>query len=112
MLRKIASITLLVSLVAVGSSGLLMIILNSFEFQLQMHPVHKIFGVVMCLSGCLHASLNFKAIKSYMKDKKLLITGTLLAVFMIFLFVVGLNKPLNQDAIQTIEKTMRQLESN
>lgn len=112
MLRQLTSITLLVSLIALASSGLLMIILGSFEFQLQMHPIHKVFGVIMCVAGGLHTYLNFKPIKAYLKEKKLLIAGVLLSIFMILLVVVGMNKPLDQDIIKSIEHSMSQLESN
>ncbi|WP_439951343.1 hypothetical protein [Sulfurospirillum diekertiae] len=47
-----------------------MIILNSFEFQFQMHPVHKIFGVLMVLSGSLHLYLNFGSVKKILEYKK------------------------------------------
>jgi len=75
MFRRFVSVTLLVSIVALGSSGLLMIILDSFEFQLQMHPVHKVFGIIMCAAGCLHVYLNIKPIKTYLKSKTLLVAG-------------------------------------
>lgn len=69
MFRQLTPITLLVSLAALAASGFLMIILDSFEFQLQMHPIHKVFGVIMSVAGGLHLSLNFKLIKTYLKDK-------------------------------------------
>lgn len=110
MLRKLTSIVLLISTIAVGSSGLFMIFLNSFTFQLQMHPVHKIFGIIMCISGGLHICFNFRPIKSYLKDRKLSIVGTLLTVLMIFLYAIGLNRPIDQDVVKGIEKVMSQLE--
>ena len=58
--RKAVSITLLVSLMALASSGIMMIVLNSLEFQLQMHPVHKIFGVLLTIAGALHLYLNLR----------------------------------------------------
>ena len=68
MVRQCVSITLVISLIALGASGLLMMFLNSFSFQLQMHPVHKIFGVIMVAAGTIHLFLNFKPIKSYLKN--------------------------------------------
>lgn len=63
MFRQFISLTLLVSLVALSSSGIMMILLGSFEFQLQMHPVHKIFGILLTLSGAFHVYYNFAAIE-------------------------------------------------
>ena len=111
MLRQCASITLVFSLIALGTSGLLMIFLNSYSFQLQMHPIHKIFGIIMVLAGCLHAYLNFKPIKNYLKNQKVVVLGATLSVGLIFLFVVGMNKPLDTEKIQQIQHIMSQMES-
>lgn len=88
-----------------------MIILNSFSFQLQMHPVHKVFGIIMILAGCFHVYLNFNPIKSYLKNTKMIILGVILSVFLIFLFVVGLNKPMDPQKILQIQQLMSQMET-
>lgn len=111
MLRQCVSITLVLSLIALGSSGLLMIILNSFSFQLQMHPVHKVFGIIMFFAGCLHLYLNFKPIRNYLKNRKVLILGTILSVFLIFLIVVGLNKSVDPKKVEQIQQIMSQMET-
>ena len=36
-----------VSFVAMSTSGLLMIVMDRTSFTLQMHPVHKVFGLLM-----------------------------------------------------------------
>lgn len=111
MFRQCVSITLLISLIALGVSGLLMIILNSFSFQLQMHPVHKVFGIIMTLAGCLHLYLNFKPIQTYLKTRGVLIFGVALLMILTFLFVIGLNKPLDPTSVEKVEKIMFQMET-
>ena len=111
MFRKVVSITLLVSLMALASSGMLMIFLNSLEFQLQMHPVHKIFGILMTISGAFHVYFNFKPIKKYLSLRKLLLFGVGMVLMMSMLYLVGMNKPLDQKKIQEIELLMSQLET-
>ena len=111
MLRPFVSITLVISFVALGFSGLLMIILNSFSFQLQMHPVHKVFGIIMVLAGCLHVYLNFNPIKNYLKNKKMLVLGVALSFCLSFLVVVGLNKPMDPELVEHVQRLMSQMES-
>ena len=82
MFRKFVSLTLLVSLVALSNSGILMIILGSFEFNLQMHPVHRIFGVLLIKSGALHLYYNFGAIKKYFRQKRLILFTVFITFFM------------------------------
>ena len=110
MFRKIVSITLLVSLVALSSSGILMIVLSSFEFQLQMYPVHKIFGILLTISGAVHLYFNFSAVRKYVGDKKIALAATVLTVIMIALYGVGMAKPLDKQKVQQIEEIMRTLE--
>lgn len=111
MFRKAVSITLLVSLMALASSGMMMIFLNSLEFQLQMHPVHKIFGILMTISGCFHVYFNFKPIKKYLSMRKVLVVGIGMLLMMSLLYAVGFNKTMDKDKIQEIELLMSQLEN-
>ena len=83
MFRQFISIILLVSLVALSSSGILMIVLGSFEFQLQMHPVHKIFGILLTLSGAFHLYYNFSAIKKYLSKRKMMLFAMVMTFLMI-----------------------------
>ncbi len=110
MFRKIVSISLLISLVALSSSGILMIVLNSFEFQLQMHPIHKVFGLLLTISGAIHLYFNFSAIKKYVENKKIAVAAVGLTVLMIALFAVGMAKPLDSQKIEQIEAIMQTLE--
>ena len=110
MFRKLVSLTLLVSLVALSSSGILMIVLGSFEFQLQMHPVHKIFGVLLTIAGAFHLYFNFGAIRKYLGDKKLALIAVLLTVVMVGLYGVGMAKPLDKQKVQQIEQIMKTME--
>ncbi len=111
MLKKAVSVLLVVSFVALATSGMMMIFLNSMAFQLQMHPVHKIFGILMSICGCFHIYFNFKSIKNYLKQKKLALVAVTMTSLLVFLFAIGLNKPLNQKVITEIEQSMSQLEN-
>ena len=110
MIRKIASTTLLVSLIALASSGIMMIVLNSYEFQLRMHPVHKIFGILMTISGILHIFYNFKSIKRYLDSKKVLLFGIIMMLVMLLLYFAGFKKPLDKNVIKEMENSMMMLE--
>ena len=89
----------------------MMLILDSFAFQLQMHPVHKVFGIIMVLAGCFHVYLNINPIKNYLHNKKTLVLGVTMSCILTFLFCVGLNKPLDQTSVEKVEQLMSQMES-
>jgi uncharacterized membrane protein HdeD (DUF308 family) len=111
MFRKFISLTLLVSLVALSSSGILMIILGSLEFQLQMHPVHKIFGVLLTISGIFHLYYNFSAIKKYLGQKKMILFTLGLTFFMVTLYAIGVSKPIDTKKVKQIEQIMKTMEN-
>ena len=111
MFRQFISITLLVSLVALSSSGILMIVLGSFEFQLQMHPVHKIFGILLTLSGAFHLYYNFGAIKKYLSKRKMMLFAMVMTFLMISLYAVGMAKPIDKQKIQQIEQILSSMEN-
>ncbi len=110
MFKKYISTILLFSLIALSSSGLLMIFSNGLSIKLRMHPVHEIFGMIMCISGGLHIYFNFKSIKKYMKEKQIIIACILLTVVLIFLYGVGLNRPIDAKFIEQIEGLISQIE--
>lgn len=110
MFRKAVSLSLLIAFAALSTSGMMMIFLNSFEFQLQMHPVHKIFGVVLTIAVPFHLYYNFNAIKDYLKEQRLAIFTGLLTVVLVALYAIGLNKPLDKEKIKQIETIMQTLE--
>lgn len=105
------SLTLLVSLVALSSSGVLMIILGSFEFQLQMHPVHKIFGILLTLSGAFHVYYNFGPIKKYLSKKKPMLFALTMTFIMTALYAIGMSKPIDPKKVEQIEKIMMTMET-
>jgi drug/metabolite transporter (DMT)-like permease len=111
MLRQLTSITLVISFIALGVSGLMMIILNSFAFQLQMHPVHKVFGIIMVLACSLHVYLNIVYIKNYLKNKKTIVLAVAMSCLLSFLFAVGINKPMDHSSIEKVEQLMSHMET-
>lgn len=110
MFRQMISLTLLVSLVALSTSGISMIVLGSLEFQLQMHPVHKIFGILLTLSGAFHIYYNFTAIKKYLSKRKMMLFALVMTFIMVALYAIGVSKPIDPVKIEQIETIMKTME--
>lgn len=100
MFRKIISIALTISFVAMGSSGILMLFNEGFAFQLKMHPVHNIFAVVMIVAGLAHLCLNYKPLMAYLKLKPVWILGLVLTILMTLLYTAGLNRPMDPEMME------------
>lgn len=49
--RAITALVLFVSFIAMSTSGLLMLVIDQPSFSIRMHPVHKLFGVLLILGA-------------------------------------------------------------
>jgi drug/metabolite transporter (DMT)-like permease len=102
---------MVLSLIALGFSGMLMIVLNSFSFQLQMHPVHKIFGIIMVIAGSLHLYLNVKPIKIYLQNRWVMLFAATMSALLLVLIIAGLNKPMDPELVEQVQQIMSQMEA-
>jgi len=102
-LRQVSSITLAMAFVAMATSGLLMLLVDRFGFQVRMHPVHNVFGIIMIVAGVLHAAVNWKPLAAYLRPRWSMMLGVLLLGVMALLVVDGLTRPLDAEAIRKIE---------
>jgi hypothetical protein len=102
-LRRVSSIALALAFVAMATSGLLMLLVDRFGFQVRMHPVHNVFGIVMIAAGVLHAALNWKPLAAHLRPRWSMTLGVLLLGVMALLLLDGLTRPLDAEAIRKIE---------
>lgn len=102
-LRRASSITLALAFVAMATSGLLMLLVDRFGFQVRMHPVHNVFGIIMIVAGVLHLAVNWKPLAAHLRPRWSMMLGVLLLGVMALLLLDGLTRPLDADAIQKIE---------
>ena len=91
MFRKIVAITMFVSFVAMSTSGLLMIVMDRTSFTLQMHPVHKVFGLLMVATALAHIAYNFRSLKAHLKARAAAITGGVLVAALVGLCALAMN---------------------
>ena len=103
MFRKFVAINLFVSLIAMSTSGLMMFFVERPSFTIQMHPVHKLFGLVMVVSAALHLALNWKSIRLYLRSRKIASTGAVLTIALAVLYGLAFTNPLPTDVAQTMD---------
>ena len=83
MVRKMTAITLLVSFIAMSSSGLMMFVIEKPSFTIQMHPVHKLFGLILILAVIFYLFFNYKSLAGYLKKKLNILYGSFLVMLLI-----------------------------
>lgn len=92
MFRKFIAVTLFVTFVAMSTSGLMMIFINQTSFAIQMHPVHKIFGLIMVFAAACHITLNSKGLLNHLKTKAVSIFGGVLVTVLVLLYGAAINR--------------------
>jgi Domain of unknown function (DUF4405) len=103
MIRKLAAIGLFVSFLAMSTSGMMMFVIERPSFTLQMHPVHKLFGLVMIISVVAHLSFNYRALLNHLKARAAAAVGGILVVLLVVSYGVALNKPVPADLAQQMD---------
>ncbi|MGB0134698.1 DUF4405 domain-containing protein [Dokdonella sp.] len=103
MFRKFVAITMFVSFVAMSTSGLLMIYMDRTSFTLQMHPVHKVFGVLLVLAAIAHITLNFRSLKAHVKNLSVAIMGAVLIAALVGLYAVALSRSIPADTAEALD---------
>jgi hypothetical protein len=91
MFRKCVALALFVSFIAMSTSGMMMFVIEKPSFTIQMHPVHKIFGVIMILSVIGHLFFNFRSLLTYTREKAAAIFGGVLVALLVLLYGVAIN---------------------
>ena len=112
MFRKLTAITLLVSFVAMASSGLMMFVIEKPSFTLQMHPVHKNFGLIMIAAVIAHLSLNYRLLLKHLQAKASLIYTALLVALLVVLYSVSFMKDIPDDIAEPMDKLAEQAEGH
>lgn len=111
MLRKFAAISLAVSFLAMATSGLMMFFIEKPSFTIQMHPVHKLFGLLMVVAAITHISLNYRSLLNHLKTKSTVIYGSILVVLLVLLYGVAINNEVPKDLAKKMDSAASEAES-
>jgi cytochrome b561 len=110
MYRKIVAITLFVSFVAMSTSGLLMFVISRPSFTMQMHPVHKLFGLLLVAAALAHIILNFRGLKAHVKARAASLWGAALVAALVGLYAVALSNTVPADTAAALDALAQKAE--
>ena len=111
MIRKLAAVSLFVSFLAMASSGMMMFVIEKPSFTIQMHPVHKLFGLLMIVSVIAHLTFNFRGLLNHIKTRAVAWVGGALVVVMVLLYGVVINNQLPADLAQQMDDAAAKAEA-
>lgn len=90
MFRKLVLVTLFISFVAMSTSGLMMFFIEKPSFSIQLHPVHKLFGLIMIVSVLGHLSFNLRSIVAYIKNRPVAVFSGSMVCLLALLYGIAL----------------------
>ena len=111
-MRKIAAVTLAVSFVAMATSGLMMYVVEKPSFTIQMHPVHKTFGLLMVAAAIAHLSLNFRGLLGHLKTRSIAAYGSVLVAALVILYGIAVNKTIPPELAQQMDAAAAQADAD
>jgi len=108
MLRRIAAVSLAISFVAMATSGIMMFVVEKPSFTIQMHPVHKVFGILMIAAAVTHLSLNFRGLVNHLKTRSVALYGSALVAALVLLYGVAIQKEITDELAQQMDAAAAQ----
>lgn len=90
---------------------MMMFVVEKPSFTLQMHPVHKLFGLIMIASALAHISLNYKALFRHLKQRSVTIYAALLVTALVLLYGVAINNKVPEDLAERMDAAAAESES-
>jgi len=112
MVRKFFTVALFISFIAMATSGMMMFFIEKPSFTIQMHPVHKLFGLVMIVSVIGHLSFNYRSLLAYLKTKSIAIFGSVLVFLLVVLYGVAINNKVPDNIAIPMDELAAQAESH
>lgn len=103
---------MLISFIAMSTSGAMMFLIEKPSFTIQMHPVHKLFGLLMVISAIAHITLNFKSIKAHLKFRSAIVALSALTVLLTMLYGVALNNVVPPELAKQMDEAASKAESH
>lgn len=112
MRRRIVALTLLVSFIAMATSGLLMLVVDQPSFSLRMHPVHKLFGILMVVAASVHLVLNRAALLTHLRQRVAAWWAGALALLLVGAYAVVILNPVDAEVAGRLDAAARETEAH
>lgn len=110
MLRRLVAMAMLVSFMAMATSGAMMFVIERPSFTIQMHPVHKLFGLLMVIAAVAHIILNLNSLKTHLRTRAAQLALAILSALLVLLYGVAVNNRLPADLATQMDEAAAKAE--
>jgi len=109
-LRALTAMTLLVSFIAMSTSGVLMLIVDQPSFSIRMHPVHKLFGVLLIVAIISHLRLNYRSLVAHARHRSAIWAASVLSVILVLVYAVAILNTQDPAQAAAVDQAAERLE--
>lgn len=108
MLRMLTAVTLLISFLAMASSGLLMYVIEEPSFAIRMNPVHKGFSLVMIGAATTHIVLHRHTVLAHLRRRAGALAAGILAIGLMGTYAASVMRQMPSELAHQMDKAARQ----
>lgn len=111
MIRRLTTPVLLVAFLGMASSGLMMLIVDQPSFTLRMHPVHKVFSIVLVAGVGVHLFTQAASLRRHLKDPAARSVAGLVLTLLVICYALAWMNPVASEQAQQIDEMARRIEA-
>jgi len=111
MIRRLTTPVLLVAFLGMASSGLMMLVVDQPSFTLRMHPVHKLFGIVLVAAVGVHLCTQAATLRRHLKAPAVRSVAGLVLTLLVICYALAWMNPVASEQAQQIDEMARRIEA-
>jgi len=111
MMRRLTTSVLLVAFVGMASSGLMMMVVDQPSFTLRLHPVHKVFGIVLVAAVGMHLFTQLPHLMRHLKAPAPRCVAGLVLLLLVTCYALAWMNPVAPEQAQQLDDMARRIEA-
>ncbi len=111
MIRRLTTPVLLVAFLGMASSGLMMLIVDQPSFTLRMHPVHKLFGIVLVAAVGVHLYTQAATLRRHLKAPAARSVAGLVLTLLVICYALAWMNPVASEQARQLDDMARRIEA-
>lgn len=111
MMRRLTTSVLLVAFVGMASSGLMMLVVDQPSFTMRLHPVHKVFGILLVAAVGVHLFTQAATLRRHLKAPAARSVAGLVLTLLVICYALAWMNPVESEQAQQLDDMARRIEA-
>lgn len=111
MMRRLTTSVLLVAFLGMASSGLMMLVVDQPSFTMRLHPVHKVFGILLVAAVGVHLFTQAATLRRHLKAPAARSVAGLVLTLLVICYALAWMNPVAPEQAQQLDDMARRIEA-